>query len=291
MSTRIFITGLSSALGRHLLVYLSRDSFSIKALSRTKKANAPNLTWIRGDLMNPSSYSKALSDCDILLHMAGITHSTNPEAYFEVNYKSSINLFENAKRAGVKHIIYLSSYTAGEKSGAYGQSKYQTEKYLAAEFNNWSIVRPSEIFGSEKSEGIDKLVQNLQKKRIHFYPEGVKLKLKPIFIEDAAGFLYLILSRSEFNRKMINITGPEALDIKNILNYAQICRKTRFSLIPVPRNFMFILEKFLRLMPIPLGLAPDQIPRLYRPKEQLKTNKELVGETSFLQYLARKLEN
>ena len=284
MKTKIFITGLTSTIGDYLIQYLNHTSFEIQALSRNKKTDSENLTWIQGDLSDPSSYSAALSDCDILLHMAGVTHSYDAEAYYKINFKYSLELFKRAEAYGVRKIIYLSTYTAGEESGAYGKSKFQTENYLYSQSYTWCILRPSEIFGGKKQEGIDKLVKNLKEKKFHLYPKGLKCKLKPIFIEDVAYYIFQTLNASTYDRKTLNLTGPDAIDFVDILKYAKNIRKTKFFLIPVPKSIMQGLEKILRISPIALGLVPDQIPRLYRTN-QIIADIDLIGQESFLRYL------
>jgi len=109
------------------------------------------------------------SKTDIVIHLAAIVHQSKktPESeYFKVNRDLCLKVAENAKKAGVKHFVFLSTFKVygelipssvkiNESSpclpiDAYGRSKYEAELGLTLmEDRNFiiSIIRTPLVYG------------------------------------------------------------------------------------------------------------------------------------------------
>jgi nucleoside-diphosphate-sugar epimerase len=130
---RIFITGISSSILSGLCKSLQEENHELIGLSRNKFVRK-GIQIIQGDLQDPSSWNKEVQHCDLIIHAAAITHTHDESKYYSVNYEASKKLIDACpKSAG---FVFISSRTAGEKSGAYGHSKWMAEEYLKEIYNS-----------------------------------------------------------------------------------------------------------------------------------------------------------
>ncbi len=80
----------------------------------------PNLTVIIGDIRNTETYSRAVSGCDFVIHMACISNDPSfdldPSLSRTINFECFEPMVIASKKAGVKRFVYVSS------SSVYGVS-------------------------------------------------------------------------------------------------------------------------------------------------------------------------
>ncbi len=118
--------------------------------------------------IDPTRTGVETGAADAIVHCAGLAHqmkATDPAKYFEVNHLQTIELARNAKNAGLRQFVFLSSSKVfGDGKGnqllledspchptdAYGESKLLAENDLVALENrdfSVAIVRPPLVFG------------------------------------------------------------------------------------------------------------------------------------------------
>ena len=110
---RIFITGgagfIANTLIRHyvennkIVVY---DNFHRDTLSGSTVANHPNITIVKGDVLDLDNMTKAMAGADVVIHAAGIagidTVIKDPVRTMRVNMIGTSNALEAAKVNNVK---------------------------------------------------------------------------------------------------------------------------------------------------------------------------------------------
>src|SRR5258708_32896982 len=89
MSLRVYETGASGFIGRHLCERLAARRDRIVALVRTPvKAGhlPPGTEIVRGDLGLFADPATVLPQCDVVIHLAGLVGADRLAAYEEVNF-------------------------------------------------------------------------------------------------------------------------------------------------------------------------------------------------------------
>ncbi|MBL7892792.1 MAG: NAD(P)-dependent oxidoreductase [Bacteroidia bacterium] len=266
----VLITGASSALMQELIKKIDRSKFRVFGISRNiSKIDGLNIEVLIGDINDQVFIHNIIQDkkIDSIIHAAAITHTRNTADYFKVNLQGTINLVDAAKGNNVHTFIFISSRVAGNKSGDYGLSKLQAEDYLKNNFDHWLIIRPSEIYGSNKNEGIDKLIHDVEQKKIILCPINVKSKLFPIFYIDAAQAIYELIFDHSYEKKVITINGLQGFSNYELIKKISTLLNKYIFIIPIPKFLMFIIKWLLEFSQINAKIVPDQIPRLYSLKE------------------------
>lgn len=118
----ILITGVHGLIGSYLHRYLSEKPtlYEVYGLDRNRHrsdrvhsnevANIPESHFTLSDLSVLAPLEEAFQDKDIVIHLAGDPKGDAPwESILKHNLEASYYLFEAAKRAGVKRVIYASS--------------------------------------------------------------------------------------------------------------------------------------------------------------------------------------
>ena len=148
---KILVTGGAGFIGSHLVDELVKenkvrviDNFSIgseKNLEQAKKSR--NLKIIKGDITDLPTVKKAISDIDIVFHLAalGVRESINdPFSVHQVNALGTLNLLLEARKNNIERFIYVSS------SEVYG-----TANYVPMDENH--PLNPETIYGASKLAG------------------------------------------------------------------------------------------------------------------------------------------
>ncbi len=63
----------------------------------------------QGDLANPEELADALAGIDAVVHLAGVPREAEWEPILKANVEGCYNLFEEARKAGVKRVVFASS--------------------------------------------------------------------------------------------------------------------------------------------------------------------------------------
>lgn len=194
---KIALTGATGFLGGHVLRVLSANGYQVKALTRVPQNNTENVEWVQGSLTDEGSLKQLVTDCDIVLHLAGLTKALNRDVFFDINVGGSKTLFNAAHNAGVSHVIHVSSLAAREpRLSHYGASKAGAELLLTARkwSFSWTVVRPPAIYGPGDKE----ILKLLKATRYGLLPApgGTKNRFSMIHASDLAGALVVLCDKS-----------------------------------------------------------------------------------------------
>ena len=280
---KILITGASSELMQKFIQNIDTAIFDILVITYKKNYTGnKSVQVLKGDICDAEFLNEALKGVQIVVHAAAVTHRLKPEDYYNVNVQGTINLVNSAKLNQVEKFIFISSRTAGENSGAYGVSKLQGELYVKGNLNNWLIFRPAEVFGIGKHEGIEKLIGDIANKKFVLCPLQVKSKLYPIHADDVIKIMLDCVFKHQMSNEIITINGNQGFSYPEIIRFISGIFSKKVIVIPVPKVFMYFIKVIIEFAGVDIGLAPDQIPRLYSIKE---TQNAAFDQISLKQYL------
>jgi len=198
---RVLVTGANGLLGTNTIIELLNQGHEVVGFLRDKNSfvggNHKNLKLIEGDILNPKDLASATMGCEYVIHSAAIT-DPNHLGYSEyemVNVKGTKNVIEEAVKAGVKKLIFVSTANIfgfgtlnqlGNESkeirepfskSFYSISKKEAQDYALSMKDKIEIVivNPSFMIGafdSKPSSG--KIILMGYKKRILLCPPGGK---------------------------------------------------------------------------------------------------------------------
>ncbi len=172
---KAFVTGATGFVGSHLADRLKASGYDVMCLKRnsssTRWLDGKGFEYVEGDLFSNDALEKAISQCDLVFHVAGVVKSVNKEGFYRGNHAATKNLLEITKRVnpGIKKFVHISSQAAcGPAIGVdsvdentvpspittYGISKLMAEEEVSKYASDFpvTIVRPPAVFGPRDTE-------------------------------------------------------------------------------------------------------------------------------------------
>jgi dihydroflavonol-4-reductase len=211
---RVFLTGATGFVGRHVLRALEEAGFRVRALVRDPARRLEGAETVAGDLRRPGELVRALDGCRYLVHCAAL-YSFAPRdraSLWPVNVAGTAGLLEAARLAGVERAVVTSSAaTVGPARGerpatesdhapegtgsAYHRSKVEQERAALAARVPTVLVLPTAPVGPGdwKPTPTGQVILEFARGWVKFAPPPGGLNLVPV--EDVARAHVLALLR------------------------------------------------------------------------------------------------
>ena len=261
MIETVFVTGGSSTLGQHVLHRLM-SHFHVLAVVHRHNVEIPGaeIELLHGGLEETVRDPRALQRAQVVLHMAAVTHADEPTEYFRVNAELTKQLVSACSAS--QHFIYVSTICAHPDGGAYGRSKWLAEEAIRGSRLDYTIIRPSELYGSRGGEGIDALIAVARK--VQILPDfryGGSIKYAPISAQEAAHFI----AEATICRRQTGQTYTLCADrLCTAPEMAPALRRSVRPLFVIPVPIMML--RAVKALGLPVPFKRDQIDRLVLPK-------------------------
>lgn len=118
MPTRILLTGATGFVGSHALPHFLQAGCTVRALVRSEARGRllepAGVEVIVGSLEDRPALMRATEGCDVVVHLAALTHARSDSEFFRVNEGGTADLLHAALGAGSgpRRFVYLSSLAA-----------------------------------------------------------------------------------------------------------------------------------------------------------------------------------
>lgn len=283
---RVLFTGASSTIGSRVLEEMLKSGSYAKIWCARHKhelqISDPRLGVIDLDLTSDRGLQTIPQSIDVVLHFAAVTHSHDPDRYWEVNHQGTVRLAEAARAQGCRRFVYISTRCATVDAGAYGESKLAAEDELnKLDWESLLIIRPSEIYGAGGTSGIDRLISLSQ--HWHITPVlfgSSKIEFAPLHIDDFVSTATEAIATAKSDHVVIEVCGPE--DLSGPALGWRLAKHFRTFPIPVWWPLVALLMK----SGINLGVR-DQAQRLTCMKTSSAKSANAIGKIRFLEVSPR----
>lgn len=265
---RMLITGASSSLGagvlRHFMLNTDAEIWCGRHRNDIAVSN-PRLHVIGLDLESEIGRDLSALHFDMVVHLAGLTHSSDGQSYWKVNFEGTRRLALAVRENGCRRFVYASTRCATSGAGAYGESKLAAEQELQKlEWDSLLIIRPAEIYGRKGGEGIDRIVATARQWRIVPALFGhPNLSFAPIHIDDFCKLAAELILKRNHGLTIEEICGPE--DLSGIMLARRVA--SRYGALPLPLWWPLAAFGFRALHKLGLDVVKaDQLERLVSKK-------------------------
>ena len=276
MKYDILLIGGNGFVGRVLAAKLQNAGYSVLLPTR-------HLTAARELRMLPKIH---LEDADIhdfdelqnlcgriqshgaVINLVGVLHDKPAKPYGKVFKAAHVELPKNIITAmqlhGLKRYLHMSALGADEHGPSmYQRSKGDGEAAVKASELDWTIFRPSVIFGAQ-----DQFI-NLFTKLAKLLPvmplANHQAKFQPVSVDDVATAFAMALTMPQTIHQSYDLVGPTIYTMKEIVEFAARKAKTSCAIIPVPDFVGYLQALAFEFLPVPTLMSRDNIASMQLP--------------------------
>ena len=268
---KICLFGGTGFIGGSIVKLLAKNGHEIKIATRSPfdedvlelKSTVSDPGQIKLEKINIQSsdqIKKFVSETDICINLVGILYEKGQNTFQKIHtdfVEKLVSIIKNEK--SIKHFIHFSSL--GVKSSTeskYLESKFKAEEIIKKTLNNFTIIKPSIVFGGGQND-----FTNMFAKLASLFPiiplAGASVKFAPVYVGDIALLINKIID-DEIKNETIEAIGDEIFTLEEIVKI--ISNEIR------SKNIIFSIPSWLgRLQGSILGLAPRPMLTL----DQIKT--------------------
>jgi NADH dehydrogenase len=230
MPPALFVTGGAGFVGRRLLAELHASGRSVVALDRSGSLSRPGerVRVVRGHLLDPASYRDHLQSCDTVLHLAAATGRASAREHFEINVGGTEMLLAASREAGVSRFLFVSSIATtfpDQRDYHYARAKARAEDAVRRSTMRVAILRPTMILGAGAP-----LLAPLEKLALLPWivvPGDGRARVQPVHVDDVVRAILAVVGDDRFDGETIEIGGPEAVTIEELLRRLRRARTGR----------------------------------------------------------------
>ena len=151
---RLLVTGASGFIGSHVARAASTRGDAVRCLVRPHSDRSLlrglAVDAAIGDLTDKDSLRRSTVGVEAVVHCGATTSESSPD--YALSYKTNVegtqNLIDACVENGVGRLILISTQSAEEGNrSAYGATKLEAERILAASSLKYTILRPGTVYG------------------------------------------------------------------------------------------------------------------------------------------------
>ena len=244
---KIVILGGTGFIGQYIVDELLESGYFVKMINRNEDSNIyinrPEQVTInlKSDLLY-----KELIDCDCVIYNIGIIREfKNMGVSFEDSHKDlAVHAINMSEKAGVRKFILMTANGVERCLTNYEKTKFEAEQYLMKSKLQWTIFRPSVVFGNPngKMEFCTQVKRDMVKiplpmpmffSGINIFNAGL-FKMSPIHVKNVAQFFVKSIDKEDSNKKIYELGGTTSYSWREILKViSEACGKKKW-ITPVP---------------------------------------------------------
>ncbi|GAB7180581.1 hypothetical protein ATKI12_0412 [Kitasatospora sp. Ki12] len=253
----MLVTGGTGTLGRQVLPLLRAAGRPVRVLSRQERAAADGVTYARGDLLGDPAEAaarldEAMAGVHTVLHLAGGPKGDDAATRLVV---------DAARRAGVRHLVYISVIGADRIPLGYFRAKLAAEEAVAGSGLPYTVLRAAQFHDLAFT-----VVEKMAKLPVVPAPGGVRWQ--PVDVREVAARL-VELALGEPAGAVPDLAGP-----------------TVYEMGELTRRYLEARGRSRRQLPV---RVPGKVGRAYRAGDNLTLTGAEHGRRTWEEYLAERL--
>lgn len=266
---KIAVIGATGFVGSHLVPRLVERGHTVIGVSRDgrrldgwgSRVEPRSADVVSGDV------EAAMDGADAVVHLVAIPRESRGRTFEEVNVLGTRRVVAAAERIGVKRLVHLSVLgVTDDPRLRYLSSKWRGEEAVRASGLEWTILRPSIMFGS--GDGFFRLIRTT----LRWWSPGIvaipgrgDVRFQPLSADDLALAIEVCLTDAAHARQVVELGGPAYLTYAEIVDAVMAATGMRRLKVPMPlpllRGITALTDRVLPVFPV----SHDQVVSMSRP--------------------------
>lgn len=261
-ATTVCVLGGSGFIGSYIVHHLDKAGFRVKVLTRRRESAKhlillPKVEVLECDVADDHALKQALNGCDAVINLVGILHQNRKLTFESLHHKLVERLITACTSVGIKRVIHMSALNADTNAAsAYLRSKAAAENALKKSRLDWTILRPSVVFG--RGDSFLTLFAALASLVPVLPLAGANAKFQPIWVEDLTRVTIASLSKPETIGQSYDLCGPNIYTLRELVTLAAATAGTCTRIIGLNPFLAWLQARIMELLPVKL-LSRDNL--------------------------------
>ena len=249
---RVALFGGTGFVGSYIIDQLVESSHLPRILVRSNSHNKiifpDRCEIVEGNIANTDDIMNALEKADAVIYTIGIIREFPRQGitYEKLHFESAVKCMDAAAEKGIKRFILMSANGVCPDGTGYQKTKWMSEQYLKNTSLNWTIFRPSLIFGDPRGHDRPEFCTQLKKDLINLpipaplFHEGLipfnagSFSMSPIHIKDVANIFVSSIEQENHYGKTIELGGAKEIIWKDIIQIISNAYGKKKWAVPAP---------------------------------------------------------
>lgn len=266
---KVFVTGGTGYVGRPIVDHLLKQGHEVKVLTRQAERTTPwgsKVGVIVGDLFDDTSLKLGLHGSDAVIHLVGIIREKPRQGVTmqRIHADGTKLLVKAALEANISRFIHMSALGARPDAfTAYHQSKWNAEKQVRQSGLQFTIFRPSIVFGKggQSPSFVSQLATVIRTSPFVPVIGTGDYRMQPVHTSVVAKAFCDALSSEKTIGETFELGGPNAVTYEEVVRALMQFIGTRKPIIHVPLTMLEVVIRSLGWLP-GFPLSQDQVAML-----------------------------
>ena len=259
MKEPILVLGANGFTGKFVCLELKKRGINFVANLRPNT----NVDWM---LMNGISYrfadinkkdqlKKVLKDCSGILNISSIGFGNAPD------------VVKACEEIGVKRAVFISTTSIFTYLNTNSKkTRLEAERFIMQSSLDWTILRPTMIFGTPEDRNIIRLINWIYKyPLLPIFGNGKSLQ-QPVYVKDVAWSAVEVLNNNKTIKNDFNISGKVHLSYNEMIKVISKNLNKKIFKLYLPLFLFAKIFKILERVGIKLAIKSEQIIRINENK-------------------------
>ena len=250
---RVVVLGGSGFVGRHLVAQLSVAGHQVVVPTRRREAAKhlillPTVDVVEADVHDAAALPKLLRGATGVVNLIGILNESGGNTFARAHVALAANVVAACKASGVRRLVQMSGLHADAAGPSnYLRSKGEAEALVKASGLEWTIFRPSVIFGREDS------FLNMFAKLVRVLPvvalAAPDARFAPVYVGDVAHCMARALAEDFVSGASYDLCGPKIYTLRELVRYVGEVTGSLRPIIPLGPRLSRLQATLLEFLP------------------------------------------
>jgi NADH dehydrogenase len=234
---RIVVLGGSGFVGRALSARLAADSHDLVVPTRSRERSRhlillPTVEVVEADIHDPAQLARLVRGADVVVNLVGILNESGRDTFERAHVELARSVVAACVAGGAPRLLHMSSLNADPAGPSkYLRSKGDAEAIVAASPLDWTVFRPSVIFGP--GDSFLTLFARLARALPVIALAGADAKFQPVWVGDVVTAFERSLRRVSALHRRYDLCGPKVYTLRELVRYVSETAGTLRPIVPV----------------------------------------------------------
>lgn len=250
---RVCIIGGSGFIGGYLAERLAEAGLEITLATRNYEQHKeklivlPKTELVEVNVHDQSSLNALLHDHDAVISMVGILHG-NRTAFEHAHVALPEKIIQGCRHNGIRRLIHISALGANPNGPShYQQTKGLAEQRIEASGLDWTVLRPSVVFG--RGDSFLTLFSRLAGTLPVLPLAGAETRFQPVWADDVARAMAACLGNDATIHQKLELTGPKVYTLRELVRYVAGLSGHQPLIVGLPAGLAMLQAGMMELLP------------------------------------------